>query len=86
MLLLGQEVFGDIYLGCGRCGYRSHEGSNVRRHLKKKVCLKDRGYTREDLIGLSKAERKKFLRRITSAKARKKKKSLRKHILKINFN
>ena len=73
---MGQEVFGDTLLACGRCGYRSHEGSNVRRHLKNGVCLKEKNYSREDLIGLTKIERKKFLRRITSARARARKKAL----------
>ncbi|KAK7069310.1 hypothetical protein SK128_012750 [Halocaridina rubra] len=75
VMLMGQEVFGDVLLACGHCGYWSHEGSNVRRHLKKSVCLKERGYTKEDLAGLDRIERRKFLRRLAAAKCRAKKKA-----------
>ncbi|KAK3855638.1 hypothetical protein Pcinc_037974 [Petrolisthes cinctipes] len=75
VMLMGQEVFGDVLLACGRCGYWSQEGSNVRRHLKKSVCLKERNYCKEDLVGLNRNERRKFLRRLATAKCRAKKKS-----------
>lgn len=74
-MLMGKEVFGDVLFACGHCGYRSHEGSNVRRHLKKSVCLKERGYSREDLVGLDRTERRKFLRRVAAAKFRAKKRA-----------
>lgn len=72
---MGQEVFGDVLLACGRCGYWSQEGSNVRRHLKKSVCLKEQNYCREDLVGLDRTERRKFLRRLATARSRAKKKA-----------
>lgn len=75
VMLMGQEVFGDVLLACGHCGYWSHEGSNVRRHLKKSVCLKERGYSKEDLAGLDRTERRKFLRRVAAAKCRAKKRA-----------
>ncbi|XP_068238571.1 uncharacterized protein [Palaemon carinicauda] len=75
VMLMGQEVFGDVLLACGHCGYWSHEGSNVRRHLKKSVCLKERGYTKEDLAGLDRIERRRFLRRVAAAKCRAKKRA-----------
>ncbi|XP_071524771.1 uncharacterized protein [Panulirus ornatus] len=75
VMLMGEEVFGDVLLACGNCGYWSHEGSNVRRHLKKSVCLKERGYSKEDLAGLDRIERRKFLRRVAAAKCRAKKRA-----------
>ncbi|ROT70634.1 hypothetical protein C7M84_011077 [Penaeus vannamei] len=75
VMLMGKEVFGDVLFACGHCGYRSHEGSNVRRHLKKSVCLKEKGYSEEDLVGLDRTERRKFLRRVAAAKFRAKKRA-----------
>ncbi|XP_042213980.1 uncharacterized protein LOC121860720 isoform X2 [Homarus americanus] len=75
VMLMGQEVFGDVLLACGHCGYWSHEGSNVRKHLKKSVCLKEKGYSKEDLAGLDRTERRKFLRRVAAAKCRAKKRA-----------
>lgn len=71
---MGQEVHGEIIVACGRCGYRSGEGSNVRRHLKNSVCARDRGYSKKELDGLNRVERQKFIRRVASAKFRAKKK------------
>ena len=80
VILMGKEVFGDVLLACGRCGYWSREGSNVRRHLKKSVCLKDRGYCKEELAGLDRLERRRFLRRVAAAKCRAKKKARGEHM------
>lgn len=81
VMLMGKEVFGDVMLACGHCGYWSQEGSNVRRHLKNSVCLKDRGYSKKELVGLDKVERRRFLRRLASAKCRARKKAKGNHIM-----
>ncbi|CAL4068734.1 unnamed protein product, partial [Meganyctiphanes norvegica] len=75
VMLMGQEVFGDIMIACGHCGYWANDGSNVKRHIKRRVCQKEKNYTQEDLIGLSKIERRLFLRRMAKQRSRAKKRA-----------